>query len=258
MGSHPDGRCGEAAMTDEIDLTEPNDLLIQWDLCEPGERRAWARWRLGGGSAAEGFADCASDRSLRALTEFIFCDCVAFEDYVLLLEEGFLDLQACPFISHVRNAHGEWFKEVRISRQGWMHQGTLRPGGYPDDLLAGAVRGYLARTAGQGIVMGRKLLEVTLDLGDMELLRLAVDPATAKPLLARLPANLPLWEAAPPDDIEAARRERLQWWASDPDRSVRVHDLGLRRGIPPGSIRGDYVTRGADPEEAAAARYSPW
>ena len=206
-------------------LQRPNGLLIGFDHMERHRARLALLERFEDRDLADAFHLHAGDTVARALLELRLLGGTPFEAFAQLRRLTYATVAPHPFRTLVANAHGTAFWDVAFGER--IHRRPRRRHRRPEAelVLGGAVRGYLVRHTGQGVVLGRALLEQALDLADMELLALAVDPRDGAPLLERVPPDAPLWSAEPPEDLQAARCARLEWWAPSTERSVWVHDL---------------------------------
>ena len=207
------------------DLERPSDLLMRWDRWQArSEGYANLVPRLEPLRLASAFDAHARNREARALLELELNGAVPWEAFERLRRFSYASVAPRPFRTLVRLAHGATFWDVRFGER--PHRRPRRLNGRPDieRVLGGAVQGYLVRHLGGGVVLRRDLLEQALDLPDWPVLRLAVDPRTGEPLLDGLARDLPLWDEPGPEDVEAARRERLGWWTR-PDRGAALHDL---------------------------------
>ena len=120
----------------------------------------------------------ARDESFRASLELRWNGNVPLEALHPLQVSRIVYVPSEPFRSHVPCVSGEKFVEiVPLPYNVIAFMPRLRPGlGGPLSLLEGAVKGYAARDTGFGIVLGRDLLEASFAVGDVELLRRAVEP----------------------------------------------------------------------------------
>lgn len=206
----------------------PNDLLIEYDHLPEAERLGRLQHRLGDFDLAYAFDLCARDERFRASLELRWNGNVPLEALRPLQIARVVRVPSESFRSHVPRVSGE--KLVGIAPLPYDLIGImprLRPGiGGPFELLEGAVKGYAARDTGLGVVLGRDLLEASFAVGDVELLRRAVErlpDGGSRPILETLSRD-PFPDHDPAAvDPEAVRRSGFPWWGADPDHGTAIH-----------------------------------
>ena len=210
------------------DLSRPNDLLIEYDSLPEAERLDRLQQRLGDFDLAYAFDLCARDESFRASLELRCNGNVPLEALRPLELARIVHVPSEPFRSHVPCVSGERFVGIApLPYNVIAFMPRLRPGlGGPLSLLEGAVKGYAARDTGFGVVLRRDLLEASFAVGDVELLRRAVESLPdggSRPILETLSRD-PFADHDPAAaDSEAVRRSAFPWWGAEPDHGTAIH-----------------------------------